>query len=291
MDTTTTITRQNSCWCGTIRTLIGQHICTDRLPNPPKVDHVIVVVTDIDHTSTATGPRCWLVLDGWHRWALPVTEDRVEIVTTDEPTTLGQRIREPLVHHGALTLSDAADLVRQYEAAYQMAGLAIPRLPGGSTKARRAFTPRAPKTPITARSYYTQGRIRRVPETGRWAADQGFAGTTRPLGEYDTPDEAEQRIIAATSGAWDALEAWLLDHVGGDWHLVRETGVDIEILDRMTSEQAAALAGVEPSTWRAYVARGQAPAASGTGAAGRDYWDRVDVLAWLDIRPGQGKRG
>lgn len=57
----------------------------------------------------------------------------------------------------------------------------------------------------------------------------------------------------------------------------------------LTGPQAAELAGVKPSTWRAYVARGQAPAPS-VSMPGKDYWRVSDLQRWLDTRPGKGGR-
>jgi hypothetical protein len=57
----------------------------------------------------------------------------------------------------------------------------------------------------------------------------------------------------------------------------------------LTVRDAAAWAGVTPSTWRSYVARGQAPAADGHLGA-TPYWHESTVRAWLDNRPGQGRR-
>lgn len=57
----------------------------------------------------------------------------------------------------------------------------------------------------------------------------------------------------------------------------------------LTTAEAAALAGVKPRTWSAYVARGQAPLpAARVGAT--PVWDRGEVDKWLANRPGQGKR-
>lgn len=50
--------------------------------------------------------------------------------------------------------------------------------------------------------------------------------------------------------------------------------------DRLTVAQVAALAGVKPSTWRAYVSRGQAPAPVAHLDARTPLWDRVEVEAW-----------
>lgn len=60
----------------------------------------------------------------------------------------------------------------------------------------------------------------------------------------------------------------------------------------LTVEQCAELAGIGVSTWRAYVARGQAPAALDgyDPATGKRRWDETAVRAWVDNRAGQGAR-
>lgn len=54
--------------------------------------------------------------------------------------------------------------------------------------------------------------------------------------------------------------------------------------------EAAARAGVADSTWRAYVAREQAPAADGQYDGRTPYWFESTVDAWIAARPGQGTR-
>lgn len=55
-------------------------------------------------------------------------------------------------------------------------------------------------------------------------------------------------------------------------------------MDQLTVAQVAALAGIKPATWRAYVARGQAPASSGQIDGRTPTWDRADVDSWLTKR-------
>lgn len=58
----------------------------------------------------------------------------------------------------------------------------------------------------------------------------------------------------------------------------------------LTSGECAQLAGCTPSTWRAYVARGQAPAP--VAAVGRSkLWDAQQVREWATARPGRGRWG
>ncbi len=56
----------------------------------------------------------------------------------------------------------------------------------------------------------------------------------------------------------------------------------------LTTEQAAALAGVKPDTLRRYGVDGQAPAPERFGRSLR--WDRVALERWLQGRAGQGSR-
>lgn len=59
--------------------------------------------------------------------------------------------------------------------------------------------------------------------------------------------------------------------------------------DRLTTKEAAALAGVAVSTWDAYVTRGYAPPADGRFGKQR-YWLRSTVEQWKTKRAGQGAR-
>jgi hypothetical protein len=52
--------------------------------------------------------------------------------------------------------------------------------------------------------------------------------------------------------------------------------------DRLALDEAAALARVKPATWRAYVARGQAPQRDGRDPeTGRPYWFRGTIQQYL----------
>lgn len=79
------------------------------------------------------------------------------------------------------------------------------------------------------------------------------------------------------------LEAWQVDVLDG----TDETGV---YTPPLTTAQAAEVAGVAESTWRAYVARGQAPAADGRIDGRTPIWRPETVEAWLAARPGRGGR-
>jgi hypothetical protein len=59
--------------------------------------------------------------------------------------------------------------------------------------------------------------------------------------------------------------------------------------DQLTSQEAAALAGIAPSTWRDYVAEGLAPPPAGK-LGGVNWWHRETVEHWLRNRPGRGYR-
>lgn len=62
-------------------------------------------------------------------------------------------------------------------------------------------------------------------------------------------------------------------------------------MPRITSAEAAERAGIGASTFRGYVARGQAPAAAGFDPkTGLRVWDEAKVTAWIASRPGQGAR-
>jgi len=50
--------------------------------------------------------------------------------------------------------------------------------------------------------------------------------------------------------------------------------------ERLTVPQVAALLGVTTSTWRAYVARGQAPAADGRHSVRVPWWWRSTIEEW-----------
>ena len=57
--------------------------------------------------------------------------------------------------------------------------------------------------------------------------------------------------------------------------------VDIDEVEQMLN--------IAASTWRAYVARGQAPKPAGySPTTGRRVWDRDEVQAWQRARPGRG---
>jgi hypothetical protein len=60
---------------------------------------------------------------------------------------------------------------------------------------------------------------------------------------------------------------------------------------KLTAALAAELAGVKPNTWRAYVARGQAPSPDGREELSRHpYWLESTVRSWVRSRPGPGTR-
>jgi hypothetical protein len=60
---------------------------------------------------------------------------------------------------------------------------------------------------------------------------------------------------------------------------------------KLTANLAAEMAGVRPNTWRAYVARGHAPAPDGREELSRHpYWLETTVSAWKASRPGPGAR-
>jgi hypothetical protein len=258
----------NPCTCQIAADLIGQHIA---LP-----DGTQGILCDTDHTHVDGQHTCWLILDGTHRH--PLQDGQIKLSVLD-------RRPVPLRHDDEiLTFADAARLIREYEAHYE----ALWPVP------RRGPAPRYPRTPPTTESHYTRARVRRVHTTGRWAADIGWAGTTRSLGEYDTPQQAADACWKANRAAWDDLDAWCCRHVAGTWEgFERGSTLDIEVVDRVTAEQAAELASITRATWDSYVSRGRPPAPEPAGedpGTGVLTWDRVKVLEWIQSRPGQGRR-
>lgn len=83
---------------------------------------------------------------------------------------------------------------------------------------------------------------------------------------------------------YDQWLAWCCRDIPDGYDIVPERG------ERITGYQAAKIAGVTPSTWRAYVSRGQAP--QPVQQVGRTpLWDRTQVDAWQKSRPGRGRWG
>lgn len=60
-------------------------------------------------------------------------------------------------------------------------------------------------------------------------------------------------------------------------------------MELLSATQAAARAGIATSTWRGYVARGQAPPPD-TYEADRPRWHPATVDRWLAERPGRSGR-
>ena len=60
--------------------------------------------------------------------------------------------------------------------------------------------------------------------------------------------------------------------------------------EQLTVPQVAARLGIAESTWRAYVARGQAPAPDGRYGARLSWWWSSTVDGWDAGRPGSGAR-
>ena len=60
---------------------------------------------------------------------------------------------------------------------------------------------------------------------------------------------------------------------------------------KLTAAMAAAMVGVKPNTWRAYVARGHAPAPDGREELSQHpFWLESTVREWEANRPGPGAR-
>ncbi|MEJ9080788.1 hypothetical protein WKY82_20430 [Gordonia malaquae] len=58
----------------------------------------------------------------------------------------------------------------------------------------------------------------------------------------------------------------------------------------LTSARCAEVAGVSPTTWTGYVARGRAPEPTAHLNARTPLWDAAEVQSWTDSRPGRGAR-
>lgn len=70
----------------------------------------------------------------------------------------------------------------------------------------------------------------------------------------------------------------------GQRHAVKSGGV-------MNLDEICTRHNIKASTWRAYVARGQAPKPTGFDPdTGRRVWDDDQITAWAESRPGQGTR-
>ena len=61
-------------------------------------------------------------------------------------------------------------------------------------------------------------------------------------------------------------------------------------LDLITREEAAAIGGIRPDTWSAYVSRGQAPRPT-THIGRTPLWDHGQVLEWALGRPRGHSKG
>jgi hypothetical protein len=60
---------------------------------------------------------------------------------------------------------------------------------------------------------------------------------------------------------------------------------------KLGNADAAARVGLKPATWRAYVARGQAPEPDGREeVSGTPWWWPTTLDAWMALRPGPGAR-
>lgn len=220
------------------------------------------------------------------------------VTTTEAESGAWEQLRRWPRHDGPMSLDRALDLVSRVRAAYRDARGMAPLHRQSGHVLDRALAATIPDGPgpgggPLAPSLYTCGRVRRLTTEDAtvtaWAADLGHAGTSREIGVYGSEGEARAAIEAAADAAWYELEAWLHEYVVGEWTLTREP-LTITRQDRVTVAQAAELAGVGASTWRAYVARGQAPAADGQTNSGAPWWLRETVETWLANRPGQGRR-
>ncbi|MFD3424295.1 hypothetical protein [Streptomyces decoyicus] len=152
---------------------------------------------------------------------------------------------------------------------------------------RRRLTPNGP----TAWEWHSQNGcsdewLREHPD---WGLDAG----------YHTPNSDATLLYAPSAheeGTTVEIRTVVRDVAQG---VVVDTSVRVVGAGRPVSiREAAEAAGVAPGTWRAYVARGQAPAADyPAGAHGHvtavfpgPWWRKSTVAAWVADRPGQGAR-
>lgn len=60
---------------------------------------------------------------------------------------------------------------------------------------------------------------------------------------------------------------------------------------KLSVAQAAALAGIRPATFRAYVTRGSAPTPDGhEEVSGTPWWFETTIVEWVESRPGKPGR-
>lgn len=115
-----------------------------------------------------------------------------------------------------------------------------------------------------------------VPTSGQVHALDEFSRSEVPVEPYPT-------WVARSLSVW-------ADSRGGDSIPLNRSIIDVEApeLDHKhlsDNTQAAGLAGVEPSTWRAYVSRGTAPSPQkGWLGEGRPYWSLPVLQAWIARR-------
>lgn len=63
----------------------------------------------------------------------------------------------------------------------------------------------------------------------------------------------------------------------------------IEANELITAAEAAEIAGITPSTFRAYMARGQAGIPAGVEIGDRRFYYRAEIEAWAATRPSHGE--
>lgn len=65
----------------------------------------------------------------------------------------------------------------------------------------------------------------------------------------------------------------------------------IEANELITAAEAAEIAGITPSTFRAYMARGQAGIPAGVEIGDRRFYLRAEIEAWAATRPSHDEAG
>lgn len=287
---------RNGCYCEAARAIVGKNVMTAPFGKAPVA---VATITEVRHEP------CRIVFDGGWSVSLRLTAQDADLrkaLDPEDDLNLRVRVTDALPdveawarspfppHRGAMSIGQALAVVREARDKYTAMADLVPVIPardGGSDATHRAFTSVRPQLPESSRSTYTRGRVRRVTASGRWAADLGHGGSTRPLGEYSSMGEAQTALARAHVEAWDALEAWLREYVAGGWELTR-LPLDMAVEDRLYLVDVAAHYGVAPATVRAYRSRGQIPAPDSLEGARNPWWHRATITGWP--RPGTGAR-
>lgn len=112
-----------------------------------------------------------------------------------------------------------------------------------------------------------------VPDAARLVVieERGYAAMTAPV----TSKARASQII-------DELRLWVTSP---------GARMTLDGQEHMTAAECAEMVGVKPSTWRGWVARGQAPKPSRRLDARTPLWSKAEVEEWHSQRPGRGHWG